>query len=198
VNVDDLIDFIERKMRMSHVYQPLLVRTLAEAGGAATLRQLALAFLAADEAQIRWYEDRIKKMPLPVLRRHGVVERDGDLVRLNAPKLTLEDRARVKAACETKIQEFVARRGLGAWDYRLIEVDPVPESIRYRVLARSKGRCDLCHSNERPLQVDHITPRSKGGTNEETNLQVLCDLCNRGKSNRDDADFRIVEDLPLH
>src|SRR5688572_18606684 len=59
VSYDELIAFVDRRMRMSHVYQPLLLRTLAEAGGTATLRQLALAFLAADEAQIRWYEDRI-------------------------------------------------------------------------------------------------------------------------------------------
>jgi hypothetical protein len=37
---EELIDFLEHKMSMSHVYQPLLVRALVDAGGAATLRQL--------------------------------------------------------------------------------------------------------------------------------------------------------------
>jgi hypothetical protein len=32
-------------MSMSHVYQPLLIRTLVDAGGAATLRQLAQSFV---------------------------------------------------------------------------------------------------------------------------------------------------------
>ena len=40
-----LKDFITHKMRMSHVYQPLLIRSLIDAGGSATLRQLAQSFV---------------------------------------------------------------------------------------------------------------------------------------------------------
>ena len=71
---DELVDFIEHRMTMSHVYQPVLIRSLVDAGGKATLRQLAQAFLVQDESQLLYYEDRIKKMPFPVLRKHGVVE----------------------------------------------------------------------------------------------------------------------------
>jgi hypothetical protein len=49
---EELVDFIEHKMRMSHVYQPLLIKSLVEAGGTATLRQLANAFLTQDESQL--------------------------------------------------------------------------------------------------------------------------------------------------
>jgi hypothetical protein len=41
---EELIDFLEHKMSMSHIYQPLLVRALVDAGGAAALRQLAQVF----------------------------------------------------------------------------------------------------------------------------------------------------------
>ncbi|MGI9446309.1 MAG: HNH endonuclease [Pirellulales bacterium] len=41
-----------------------------------------------------------------------------------------------------------------------------------------------------PLHVDHITPRSKGGSNDLDNLQALCRACHLGKGNRDDTDFR--------
>src|SRR5690349_17743468 len=71
-----VIEFIRSRMRMSHVYQPLLIRALVRAGGSATLRQLATALLVEDESQLLYYEDRIKKMPLPVLRKHGVVRRE--------------------------------------------------------------------------------------------------------------------------
>jgi ATP adenylyltransferase len=30
---EELVDFIENKMRMSHVYQPLLIKSLVDAGG---------------------------------------------------------------------------------------------------------------------------------------------------------------------
>jgi len=35
-------DFIENKMYMSHIYQPLLMRSAVAAGGIATLRQLVI------------------------------------------------------------------------------------------------------------------------------------------------------------
>jgi hypothetical protein len=42
VTFDELIDFVQNRMSMSHVYQPLVIRALADADGAATLRQLAV------------------------------------------------------------------------------------------------------------------------------------------------------------
>jgi hypothetical protein len=60
---EELVDFLERKMSMSHVYQPLLVRALVDAGGVATVRQLAQVFLAQDESQLLYYEKRIKETP---------------------------------------------------------------------------------------------------------------------------------------
>jgi diadenosine tetraphosphate (Ap4A) HIT family hydrolase len=190
---DELVDFIENRMTMSHVYQPVLIRSLVDAGGKATLRQLAQAFLIQDESQLLYYEDRIKKMPFPVLRKHGVVQRDGDLVSLTTKKLTLQQKAHIRMLCEKRLQEFVTRRGLSVWDYRLLESDPVPDSVRYEVLKAADGRCALCGitKKDRPLQVDHIKPRSKGGTNAIENLQGLCDESNRAKSNRDGTDFRI-------
>jgi hypothetical protein len=191
VDPSELEDFVVNQMSMSHIYQPLLIRALLDCGGTATLRQLAIAFVESDESQLRYYEDRIKKMPLRVLRRHGIVGSTGDVVRLATGKLTYEQRARLRALCEMKIGNFLERRGLSTWDYRLLELDPVPESVRYQVLARDR-RCRLCgeDGSRRRLEIDHILPRSRGGSNDLANLQVLCELCNRGKANRDSTDFR--------
>jgi diadenosine tetraphosphate (Ap4A) HIT family hydrolase len=189
---DKLSEFIGKKMRMSHIYQPLLIRSLLDCGGAATLRQLAGCFLDQDESQILFYEDRIKKMPVPVLKSHGILDIEGQLVRLKVGKLTFKERTQLKAACDQKIQEFLEKRGLATWDYRLLELDPVPDTIRYEVLRRAGGKCELCgcSSKERPLHVDHIIPRSKRGSNDIENLQALCEQCNLAKSNRDATDFR--------
>src|SRR5579862_7305631 len=123
---DELIEFLEHQMRMSHIYQPLLIRTLVDAGGAATLRQLAQAFVVQDESQLRFYEDRIKKMPIPVLSSRGVVKRDGDFVSMTTPLLSFEQRAKVKMLCEQRLQDYMHKRGLSIWDYRLLDLDPVP------------------------------------------------------------------------
>lgn len=78
-------------------------------------------------------------------------------------------------------------RGLATWDYRLIETDPVPGAIPYPVLSAAEWRCALCGatSEERRIEVDRIIPPSLGGTNDQLNLQALCDDWNRGKYNRD-------------
>lgn len=134
-------------MHMSHIYQPLLIRSLVESGGTATLRQLAVSFVQ-DESQLLYYEDRLKKMPLPVLKRHGIVDWHGKLVTLNVDELSYKEKARIKALCEQKIQEFLESKGLATWDYWLFEDDPVPDSMRYEVLRRGMGRCALCGGHQ--------------------------------------------------
>jgi diadenosine tetraphosphate (Ap4A) HIT family hydrolase len=189
---DELVNFIEAKMRMSHVYQPLLIRSLIDAGGSATVRQIAQSFLVQDESQLAYYEGRIKTMPVKVLSNHGVVHRDGDLVSLSVRKLSLKQKAHLRLLCEMKLQEHVQKRGLGIWDYRMLETDPVPDSVQFQVLKRASGRCELCGATkkERPLHIDHIIPRSRKGTNDLENLQVLCDKHNLAKSNKDTTDLR--------
>ena len=172
---------------MSHIYQPLLLRILVEAGGTATIRQLAHGFLAQDESQLHFYESRIKEMPVPVLKRRGIILNDGEFVMLNCKKLNFDQEAKIIMSCEKRLQQFTMDRGLNIWEYRLLDTDPVPGSLWYRVLKESAGRCANCGATkkERPLDVDHIIPRSKGGNNVYKNLQVLCSLCNQEKGNRD-------------
>jgi diadenosine tetraphosphate (Ap4A) HIT family hydrolase/5-methylcytosine-specific restriction endonuclease McrA len=179
-------------MVLQHVYQPLLIRFLIETGGQATLRQLAVMLLAEDESQVAYYTKRIREMPVKVLRRHGVLSIDKDSVFLTVRNLTYEQKARIRMLCEQRLGAFLEKRGLGLWDYRLGEDDPVPDSLRFQALKAAGGRCALCGAtrDERPLDIDHIVPRSRKGQNTLDNLQVLCSKCNRAKGNRDRADFR--------
>src|SRR5215469_1098574 len=59
----------------------------------------------------------------------------------------------------------------------------VPDSMRATVLVRDGGRCRRCRRSIN-LEMDHIVPVSKGGTTEESNLQVLCRRCNRTKARK--------------
>jgi hypothetical protein len=68
----------------------------------------------------------------------------------------------------------------------------VPGTIRFEVLKRARGRCQLCgiSANQKFLQVDHIVPRNKGGKSVLENYQALCYTCNAQKMDKDSTDFR--------
>jgi ATP adenylyltransferase len=191
MNFSDLLKFVEFKMKMSHIYQPLLIKTLVESGGVATVTQIARVFSAADENQVRFYEARIKQMPLKVLKGRKIVTVDKGVVTLDITKLSFTQRTKLVAACNQRIADFIEQRGEGVWS-GMIQLDPVPATTRYMILKRDKI-CQLCGNtkNDAPLEVDHIVPRSKGGTNDPKNLQTLCRPCNQGKSNLDDTDFTV-------
>lgn len=59
-------------------------------------------------------------------------------------------------------------------------------NLRYKILKRDKFRCNACGAlaGDVELQIDHVIPVSKGGKTVEENLQVLCKICNIGKSNK--------------
>ena len=44
-----LYDFIQNKMRMSHIYQPVMLITLLEHGGKASVRDIASSICSHDE-----------------------------------------------------------------------------------------------------------------------------------------------------
>lgn len=52
-----------------------------------------------------------------------------------------------------------------------------------KILAKYNYQCQMCGNREN-LQIDHILPLAKGGSNDESNLQVLCRHCNSSKGSQ--------------
>ena len=57
----------------------------------------------------------------------------------------------------------------------------IPDDVRVFVWRRDQGKCVQCGSQEK-LEFDHIIPVAKGGSNTARNIQLLCETCNRRKS----------------
>lgn len=57
----------------------------------------------------------------------------------------------------------------------------ITQRVKDMVWRRDGGRCVTCGSREN-LEFDHIIPFSKGGASTYRNVQLLCQQCNRRKS----------------
>jgi hypothetical protein len=75
---DQLVDFVQNRMRMSHVYQPVMLAVLLAHGGKCSTEEIARAILAHDESQVEYYENVTENMVGRVLKGHGIVEREDD------------------------------------------------------------------------------------------------------------------------
>ena len=189
-----LSNFIRHEMRMSHIYQPVMLAEILRSNGAASITQIAKALLAYDASQIEYYEQITKNMVGRVLTKNRqITEREGATYRINGfHELTPDEVSALVEACEAKIKAYVSDRGNAIWHHRKLAKGYVPGTVRYEVLKRAKYRCELCgiSAEEKALEVDHILPRNHGGSDELHNFQALCYSCNATKRDRDDTDFR--------
>lgn len=74
-----------------------------------------------------------------------------------------------------------------------------PRNVNWRlralVLMRDGARCRLCgaDSQKSVLHVDHVVPWSRGGETLLENLQILCEMCNIGKSDYQPSEVVVGE-----
>lgn len=63
----------------------------------------------------------------------------------------------------------------------------IPQDVLIAVSVRDQGRCVSCGATT-DLHFDHKIPWSRGGTNSENNIQLMCGSCNRRKGAVDISD----------
>ena len=68
---------------------------------------------------------------------------------------------------------------------------------REYLLEKWNRECAYCGASSVPLEVEHIKPRSKGGSHALSNLTLACRPCNQRKSNRPIEEFLAKKPLVL-
>jgi 5-methylcytosine-specific restriction endonuclease McrA len=61
--------------------------------------------------------------------------------------------------------------------------------VREYVLEKWGRKCAYCGVKNVPLEVEHIIPRCRGGSNRVSNLTLACTPCNQKKNNQTAAEF---------
>jgi 5-methylcytosine-specific restriction endonuclease McrA len=182
-------------MRPSSYYQPLVIGSLAEAHGAMSKEDLAKRLLLEDHFAVGNAAKTLMRWPKATLQKHGIVRYNRHRQEFEL-LVTFEDeetRRSVIRLCDEMVT---------GWRQRESKKNA---SRFYAVIEAADGRCQACGSpgSERPLDVDHIIPRSqsKNGrvkrsdgswvpVDDMRNLQALCSRCNRGKRDTSKVDFR--------
>lgn len=170
-----------------------MIKALLENGGLAHKKTIAQSILSYDFSQVEYYEKITNNMVGRVLRKNTIVTKEKDLYQLNEfNKLSSQEIQELITLCDLKISSYISKRGTQIWEHRRRNRKSVPGSIRYKVLRRADGRCELCgiSKEEKALEVDHITPKNLGGVDSIDNYQALCFTCNANKRDTDDTDFR--------
>jgi diadenosine tetraphosphate (Ap4A) HIT family hydrolase len=198
---EKLKSFIENDMSMQHIYQPAMLIELLKNEGSAAEEDIAKIFLDRDPTQIKYYVNKVRGMVGKVLANNGITLREKNIHLLkDYSDLTKKEIDALIELLESKLFVYEDRRGEKIWSHRSTDREAVSGSIRYQVLLRAGRRCEGCGESieKKPIDVDHIIPRSLGGKNDISNYQALCWECNTNKGNRDKTNFKELEKQYQH
>jgi ATP adenylyltransferase len=100
---EELKRYLTSEMKMSHIYQPILIRGLLENGGTANIKQIATYF-SLDKNRSLHYQKIIKVYPLNVLSKNGIIKYEEDLIKLLIDNITQEQKAELEKICEQRLR----------------------------------------------------------------------------------------------
>ncbi|MCL4255223.1 MAG: HNH endonuclease, partial [Anaerolineae bacterium] len=61
--------------------------------------------------------------------------------------------------------------------------------VREYLLEKFRRKCAYCGAKNVPLEIEHIIPKSRGGSNRVSNLTLACQSCNQKKGNQTAHEF---------
>lgn len=196
---EELENFITKKMKMQHIYQPVMLIALLESYGKCHQLEIAKSILCGDVSQLEAYARITNDMVGRVLQKNGIVHKEGKEYSLaDYDALTPQQVNRLILECRKRLIDYIEGSGEHLWKTKASR--HIPKSIRYETFKRARFCCELCGTSarERSLEVDHIVPHRHGGENDINNLQALCYSCNAMKRDSDDTDFREQWKLYAH
>ncbi|MBR0482692.1 DUF262 domain-containing protein [Candidatus Saccharibacteria bacterium] len=87
-------------------------------------------------------------------------------------------------------EDVTAKKGIYAFllggDERNLNIRAFTDNMKREAYERQRGICSICkeHFEIDEMEADHITPWSQGGKTISENCQMLCQNCNRQKSDK--------------
>ena len=61
--------------------------------------------------------------------------------------------------------------------------------VREYLLQKFNRKCAYCGKRDVPLEIEHIVPKSRGGSDRVSNLTIACHECNQSKGNQTAKEF---------
>ena len=103
---------------MSHIYRPVMLITLPEHGGKASVRDIASSICSHDESQLAYYELITKNMVGKVLRNRNIITKEKDAFGLPGfNNLSNEQILELKNLLIKKLEDFKSKRGNRVWQH---------------------------------------------------------------------------------
>ena len=116
---EHLAEYINRRMRMSHIYQPLMLMELLGRSSPAPAEDIARRILGEDSSQIEYYTERVKRMVGRVLTSNGITSHAGGVYSLiGADDLSEIERDALLQLCREKLDAFRLKRGVDVFAHR--------------------------------------------------------------------------------
>ncbi len=168
-----------------------MIRTLLTSNNTATVEDIARVFVNSDPSQLEYYKQITKRWPHITLKKHSIISYEKGTYTLLAENMTKKQKRMLVELCNLRLEEFIDKDPAIKLAHEMDDRS-VSGSMKYDVLAKTKGICAACGvkaSSGYPMHIDHIIPASRGGKSVLENLQPLCYKCNTGKRDRDDTDF---------